>query len=396
MKRIATLACTAAIAIEGCGAKSDDLTSSPPPTSTIAPGTFGSPASQDTKWILTNKTPHITNYTTNSAQESVDISQSRTRTLESKVSTLTVEELADKLRPIMLGVDDKEYTVTANESIKLAIAVKNGIAREEQLSAPSEDPTGPSNPNPFVQDQVSTNNTGVFNGESRNGLGAYDYIAPWRMVAALLNSCTAFKMVNHYTAITAAHCVYGSSGWKRSSIKFAAGSTYYNALPSTCYAITVPNGWVTDVGDDEYDYAVIRLREGGTTGAWCNYADYNTGYFGYQGVSSCSSGIAAAMAGYPSKSGPGLPPPGSWTYPNLFWDYREDGWTSCITYPNHVWYYNDNSGGQSGGPYFSWIDNTIRVRAVNMAIFNGLFSDSNGGRRIDSQTVNFFTAYAGY
>lgn len=321
----------------------------------------------------------------------------------SKAATLSDIELAKKTRAIMLDVDDVEYEMDADQALEFARAVKAKMLRGVQDEADSAFGEGET---PTVSPSIQTLNNGVFNGESRVNMNAYAQNYPWNLighqgdynVSPPTPGCTIFKLINHYTAVTSAHCVYGSGGWTaRKDLRFSAGSaTPRGVLPRQCYAITVPGGWSSDVGDDEYDYAVIRLREGGSTGAWCNYNDYNTGYFGYRGVSGCTTNVSGDMAGYPAKTGPGAWPPGAWTYPTLFNDYRTNGWTSCVTYPNHLWYYNDNCGGQSGAPFWTNYSGSYKVRAINMAIFTGVFDDSNGGRRIEQDVIDFFNANKGY
>ena len=317
------------------------------------------------------------------------------RNLNGKAATLSDEELAKKLKPIMLSVDDIEYTLEDDQALALAREVKEHMRSGR---VPDGDSAFGEGEKPVVSTSRTTQNDGVFDGESRTNANAFAQNYPWNLIGVMSGSCTIFKMINHYTAVTSAHCVYDGNGWKtRKKLQFSAGSaTPRGELPAQCYAMTVPSGWSSDVGDDEYDYAVIRLREGGSTGAWCNYNDYNTGYFGYQGVSGCTTNVGGDLAGYPGKGGPGSPPPGAWVYPTLFNDYRNNGWTSCVTYPNHLWYYNDNSGGQSGGPFWSNFSGSYKVRAVNMAIWTGVFDDSNAGRRIDQSVIDFLNAHKGY
>lgn len=323
-----------------------------------------------------------------------------------KLATLNERAVADKLRPIMLGVDDVEYVLDVDDEQAME-AARQVIADMRSGAEVTADSAFGSGQRPQESPSVQVLNDGVFGGESRVNANAFAQNYPWDMIGSMANYnasppggeyCTVFKMINHYTAVTAAHCVYDSSGWiARRDLRFAAGSsTPRGVLPRNCYAMTVPSGWSSDVGDDEYDYAVIRLREGGSSGAWCNVADYDTGYFGYRGVSGCTTGVSGDMAGYPGKFGPGSPPPGAWVYPTLFDDYRTDGWTSCVTYPNHLWYYNDNSGGQSGAPFWTNYSGSYKVRAINFAIWTGAFDDSNAGRRIDQSVIDFMNKYKGY
>jgi hypothetical protein len=292
----------------------------------------------------------------------------------------------------MLGPDYVEYTLDAQQALEFARAVRSETRRADERSEPGSNGSAP-----FASTIVY--GTGVFDGESRQDISSTAQNQPFTMIGVMMDRCTTFKMINAHTAMTSAHCMFDEGGWQaKPDIQFAASSaTPRGVIPGSCYAVTVPNGWTEDVGDDEYDYAVIRFREDGVTGgAACNLPDYDVGAFGFRGVDGCTTDVAGDMAGYPGKNGPGTPPPGSWVYPTLFNDFRKDGWTSCITYPNHLWYYNDNSGGQSGGPFFTTIDGNSQVRAINMSIWDGTFDNSNAGRRLDNSVIDFAKKFAGF
>jgi hypothetical protein len=86
----------------------------------------------------------------------------------------------------------------------------------------------------------------------------------------------------------------------------------------------------------------------------------------------------------------------------MVYHYREDGWTSCDTGPGDsdgtaVWYYNDTTGGQSGAPFVSFFGGTdYRVRAVHSGYYSRGFANTNGGRRIKSDLVEFIRAFGGF
>src|SRR5690606_31314407 len=150
------------------------------------------------------------------------------------------------------------------QALELAHQLRDQLRRGDEVQA-----DGSSEADDAVIVAPLAVNNGVFDGESRTNMNAYAQNHPWNKIGVMSGACTVFKMINNYTAVTSAHCVYGSSGWlARRPLQFSAGSaTPKGVLHKNCYAITVPGGWASDVGDDEYDYAVIRLREGGVTGA---------------------------------------------------------------------------------------------------------------------------------
>ncbi len=150
---------------------------------------------------------------------------------------------------------------------------------------------------------------------------------PWNNHGQMYGAgtCTAFKMVNHYTAVTAAHCVHNGSSFKsRHHITFGD-------LPSlgwACYIRAVPACWDGDTAS--CDYAVIALR--GRNGANCAPSTYNVGYLGWSPVGSWVEDIKAFVSGYPSedlKAG--------WAYPVLVYHYRSDGY-AIGTYPDRVFF----------------------------------------------------------
>lgn len=172
-------------------------------------------------------------------------------------------------------------------------------------------------------------------------------------------TCTGFKLVNHHTMVTAAHCIHTGSAWKsRQTIRFQAGSS--SPLPevsSACYSRFVPGCW--DGSSASCDYAVIALR--GRLGANCSLDGYDVGYLGWNSVASGVSDVKGFVSGYPSDQ-----LPSGWSYPTLAYHWRNDGWTSDFTYPSRLWFYNDATGGQSGTPFVSWFTSGgWRARAIH-------------------------------
>ena len=120
----------------------------------------------------------------------------------------------------------------------------------------------------------------VFGSDERYKINGQAHRQPYARIAKTWGGgsvCTAFKVYNHHTAMTAAHCVHdGPGGGRRTrhQIQFASGSNRSgglglakNPLPSGCYGRAVPGGWVS-TRERQYDYAVLYLH--GRGGAWYN------------------------------------------------------------------------------------------------------------------------------
>jgi V8-like Glu-specific endopeptidase len=301
-------------------------------------------------------------------------------------SRMSDVEVASWLRPIMLDENNVEYELEIGDTLKLAREIKAHLERDsgdDQGEAAAEFPIDP-------QNGLSFRN--LWGKDDRVNMNSSAGNFPWSNIAAMASATSVgsgFKMINHYTMITAAHVVYGSGGWvPRKAIQFAAGSsTPLPAMPSECYSIVVPGGWVGDVGDAEYDYAVIRFRG---RGEWCDFNSYNVGYFGYKSVDKCTTSVAGNVSGYPGTGDPERPPQ-PWNYPSLFSDYRQDGWTNCFSYFNHLFYRNDSSAGQSGGPFWGYWDGSAKVRAIH----HGAITGDNAGVKIKSSLIDWFKENAG-
>jgi V8-like Glu-specific endopeptidase len=238
----------------------------------------------------------------------------------------------------------------------------------------------------------------VFGGDDRVIISSPGSFHPYRLIGSMgTSNCTAFKLINDHTAVTAAHCVHSGSAWKtRRPISFGASASSgfpYGSTTSTCYDRTVNGNYDGSSGGHEYDYAIIRLR---SNTANCG-SNYPLGKFGYQGVSNGTSGINGALAGYASKTDErGEAPPGGWTAPELFFHQKGDGYTNCCgIFNGHVWYYNDESDGQSGGPYWTYDGTSRNVRAIHYGS-DHTGNNTNGGVRIKDAVINFFNANAGY
>jgi len=176
---------------------------------------------------------------------------------------------------------------------------------------------------------------------------------PYRRIARTSGGgfcCSAFKVYNHHTAMTAAHCVYDSGGWKtRHQLWFGSGQnrparfpwlagqgTPLPAVGTGCYARVVPGCWASSTSGTACDFAIYVLR--GRYGAYCSFSDYNVGYYGYRSMT--GSGISGYVAGYPVTNG-------NCQYGDLCYRYKSNGWRSGTSQK----YYIDTDGCQSGSPY---------------------------------------------
>ena len=295
-------------------------------------------------------------------------------------------EAKEMVRPYM-EIDGVEYTLADEDAeqwaLKTLIAVAEKSLRGGVLEQPSPGAEG-------AADEVSPKR--VFGPDDRYKINGQAHRQPYARIAKTWSAdsvCTAFKAYNHHTALTAAHCVHDGPGgsWRtRHQLQFAAGSDRSdgtgqakNPLPSGCYGRVVPGGWMS-TRERQYDYAVLYLH--GRNGAWCNYDDYNVGYYGYKTVS--GSGISGYVAGYPDSSSS---PNGLWG--DLWYAARSDAWQSGDT----IRYTIDGTFGQSGAPFGTRTDDTT---SQFMGIHVAETSSYNIASRVSSSMIDFIKAYAGY
>jgi V8-like Glu-specific endopeptidase len=319
-------------------------------------------------------------------------------------AALSDQQLAQRFRPITLMPDNREYALSDASALQFARQL-----REAAATVPREAPASVHEASPLMAERtrrVLTEErfpTQTFGPDDRVNMNGSASETPWRYIAAMSNAgqCTAFKMLNAHTAVTAAHCVHDGTEWyRRKTLQFAAGASEppFAALPGDCYSMTIPGGW--DGEDASSDYAIIRLREEGLEGgAACDFASYDVGHFGYRVVDECAVDVPLNLAGYPSVKDPDHPAPtGDWQYPSLFSDHRKDGWTSCGLYPSALWFWNDGSNGQSGSPVWSFDERTAQnqVRAIYRGSVTNPVGESNRGRRFEESLISWLTLNAGY
>jgi len=308
------------------------------------------------------------------------------------VADLSVEELAQKIRPEM-EMNGSQYLMDMDSTLALARTMKDLQGQEIQTEGSA--PAGP------APGDLEGRVLGIYDGESRTRVTSNGF--PFNTIAFIgggagQNTCTGFKLINHHTIVTAAHCLKDNNdNWRpKPDITFAAGTVGPGlTMPGSCYGRTVPLDWNGD-DDVDLDYGVIRLRG---SGAACDPNAYMwTGFMGTQTIGSCTTTIGLNSAGYPAKNPDwGAAPPGNWPAPSMFQDYRGNAWTSCPTFPSAVWFENDFSPGMSGGPLWRFDSSTGNrfVRAIQVAASEGPFQDTNRGLRFDSGVLAFLRANAG-
>jgi V8-like Glu-specific endopeptidase len=303
---------------------------------------------------------------------------------EKSKKEMTVEEIEAAESPIM-EAGGFEYRLDPRDARALAKEMKAAAMRDGEESTNG----GPPDAAVALPGRVPQ---AVYGGESRTSV--WNNTWPWSMIGWMEDSCTTFKVINQHTAVTSAHCVHTGSSWKpRKRIQFAAPTGIVGFLSASCYDRIVPSCWSGSSSDTDCDRAVFRLH---SNTAACNFDNYAVGWFGTRTVGSCLSDLHGALSGYPAKAPEPGAPPGNWAYPLLFSDWRTDGSTSCFTYPTQVWYLNDSSGGQSGGPWWAVFDGQNQVRAINKGNDTGVFFDTNHGRRMTSDLVSWIQSNAGF
>lgn len=305
--------------------------------------------------------------------------------------SMSLGELAAALRPYH-QYGSYEYTLADDDALELARSVMEAMSSEEPVFSPGSLGIGQglidgaADAPPVEPPDYEEYKSKVVNGESRINYHPARGLYPHRTVAQMFGagSCTAFKMINHHTAVTAAHCVHTGSAWRaRKNMRFGDKS----ATGSTCYGMTVPGCFIS--GSPSCDYAVIRLRDN-AQGYGCNLSAYDVGYLGHQ--SPPSSNISAYLWGYPSDN-----MPSGWTYPTLSLEHRTDGYIS-IWYPDRVFYHHDSTGGMSGGPYAGYHGSSedYRVYAVNKGGFQWpLGGYEHYGPRVRPDMISFLQQNAG-
>jgi V8-like Glu-specific endopeptidase len=344
-------------------------------------------------WVRKSSKPVVYDTTDHDDELSIPVPiASKDKDLD--IRNMSPEDVTAALRPISL-IGDYEYTLNDVDAREFALAIQE-VARGEKgtegglgarsLGEPAID--GPAQREPGTEQPVEMPEPkGIIGSDDRYSINGSRANFPWNNYAAMdaAGTCSAVKLVNHHTAVTAAHCVHTGSAWKtRKRITFVAGSP----VGSTCYGMTVPGCWDGSTSSPSCDYATIKFREGS---GFCDFNTYNVGYLGWQSAGSWVTGIWGHVSGYPSEQ---MKP--GWVYPELVFHQRGDGY-STPTYPDRVFYLVDTSGGQSGGPFTSYYQgNDYRIRGVHKGFSIGVFEDTNQGRKMTQSLFNWFYANGGW
>jgi V8-like Glu-specific endopeptidase len=307
---------------------------------------------------------------------------------------MSLEQAKAMYQPHM-EIDGVEYTLSAEQAEAFAAQVFQVLQESGSVGVEQPSQAAASQQSAIGADQDPSSGVSpeaVFPPDERYNINHHAHRQPYVRIAKTWGGgsvCTAFKAYNHHTAMTAAHCVHDGpgGGWRtRHQIQFAAGSNRPGGLnlaktplPSGCYGRVVPGGWIS-TRERQYDDAVLYLH--GRGGAWCNFADYNVGYYGYKTVT--GTGISGYVSGYPGAS---ESPNGSWG--DLWYAARADAYQSGNTIRHTV----DAGGGQSGSPFATRTDD---VTSQFMGIRVAGASSYNIASRVQSAMITFMQTYAGY
>jgi V8-like Glu-specific endopeptidase len=311
---------------------------------------------------------------------------------ESVLVEMPLEEIKAMYQPYM-EIGGVQYTLSDEQAEEFAIKMSQMIQESGSVSIEQQSQEAAISESDTSADQdPSASDEAVIGTDERYNINHHAHRQPYARIAKTWSNdsaCTAFKVYNHHTAMTAAHCVHDGpgGGWRtRHQIQFAAGSNRSgglglakNPLPSGCYGRVVPGGWVS-TRERQYDYAVLYLH--GRNGAWCNFNDYNVGYYGYKTVT--GNGISGYVAGY---AGASTSPNSSWG--DLWYAARSDAYQADNTIRHTV----DTSSGQSGSPFATRTDD---VTSQFMGVHVAGTSDYNIASRMQSAMITFIQTYAGY
>lgn len=342
--------------------------------------------------------------------------------IEELIDYLDTEQLAERYRMIMVS-DGVEYQLSVEDAIAFTKDVRAFIQenKDVQLTIPAESestedeedlpPRGLPEGMVFPPDERENKNHIADEGDQRR-IAAGFYGGPES--SSYSPMCTAFKLINNHTAITAAHCIYDrktESYFSPYRWWFGAGAhqttegASKDPLPTGCYQAIIPPEWITN-GGAAHDWAILRLSGG--PGADCPFEDYDVGTLSVTTVGGGES-MTAIVGGYPASGESDSPDPDyqchsisvppyevcfpSWYYPTL-WSHWEDAWTNSVTFPTRIFHEVDTSGGQSGAPIRNLIGQVVGIHKGSTYIFPGGWR--NHGRRMDAELLQIFDFYKGF
>ena len=303
---------------------------------------------------------------------------------------LSLRDFAARGRPIM-ETGGVEYQLSWTDTLALAESMRRA---PEVGHADGSGPDGGllGGPDDLEGGDIRAQLIGIVGAESRTQV--FSSAFPWTNIGSYAGPAgtgTVIKMINHHTAITAGDCMKdGGNIWlARGSITFAAGTSgALVTVPSGCYDRTTLSDSGTNPADD---FAIIRLH---SSTANCALNTYNVGFLGWETHPACTGGLGLNTPGYPSKFPPfGAPPPGTWVEPSMFTEFNTNGHIDCVVNQNVLWFDNDISPGESGGPAYRF-DGTQRY--VNGIMTRAHDGGSNEALRLDSRVINFFNSNAGF
>lgn len=212
----------------------------------------------------------------------------------------------------------------------------------------------------------------------------------------LVSLCTVFKAVSHYSAATAAHCLYDTKNntWRpRRSIQFKAGLITWGGgdvpprVTSTCYSRVVNANYISHPNLAKNDYAALIFNNNGS--ANCALNSFNFGYVGWKSVS-VGANFASYFFGYPSEA----PLPAGWpSLMTLSYSSMTGGIGQTVVQPNVVKHQHDSTGGQSGTALLSYSSESgYQARAIHKGEASG---NNNKGREFNGTVADWIQSYVG-
>lgn len=187
--------------------------------------------------------------------------------------------------------------------------------------------------------------------------------------------CTGW-LIGANTVITAGHCVHpggGGSFYPTSSYRVYPGRNGTASPYGSCTArwLASVTGWTVS-GDDQYDYAAIKLK--------CSVGN-TTGWYGFFWQAASLTGLPTTINGYPGDK------------PLTQWRSAD---SVRVTQARRVFYRNDTVGGVSGAPV--WYNRPgcglCSMAVHGYGVYNGPpFSTNNHGTRITQPVFNNFISW---
>lgn len=275
--------------------------------------------------------------------------------------SLSDTELALRLRPRLLA-GNYEYELAAPDMALVA-------AIRKMTEVPITDPV--STPAPVVETAgTSLKPSYIMGSDDRVVQNPGDV----RHMMKKPGGCSA-TMISRSNAISAAHCFYGSGGWKAYSSMQPGSPGQMSAIPIA--AIIIPGAFndidnvTTEVPDHDWDFAIV---------AFSTQVGNTTGWLG----TTSSSAVGVPPLTRWARGYSGDKPLGTqWLRYGGFWGERRSRWRHDL----------DIVRGDSGAGLY---DDNLRVSAVQSTEWKSGTNEWNEARKWDATTYNFFATYGSF